>query len=223
MWDGAGKLADVLYRQVILRDLLGKTVPGLIALCGILNLVPPDRTLHHELHEHLHHWWAFIAAGYLVGLGIQVTGEFLGAFWRGPMPRYLLMFPLSGAPESAEQARQLRHVLLNAGRNRELLGPGVLETRNHLAAVKEITGTVAIACLIVLVSAFVHKSEQTDWMIAAGVGWIALWLAHFRYANEQAKFETLSLRLADLITAEQLELMEDCTVGWFYRRSTARR
>jgi len=223
MWDGAGKLADVVYRQVILRDLLGKTVPGLIALGGILNILPPDRELHSAVDTLLGNWWVAVALGYLLGLGIQVTGEFLGAFWRGPLPRYLLMFPLGGAAESAEQARQLRHVLLSAGRNRELLGPGVLETRNHLAAVKEITGTVAIACLIVLVCGFVHKSEQMEWMAAAGVGWIALWLAHFRYANEQAKFETLSLRLADLITADQLALMEDCTVGWFYRKSTARR
>lgn len=211
-------VSGLLYRQIILRDLLGKVAPGLLALFGILGVFPPERTLSAEMEDWLHNPLIALPLGWILGLALQQLGEMTGAFWRGPLPSRLLFMPASGKCLAAEQARQFRHALFTSGRNRDDLGASV-GVRTQLAAFKEIAGGFALASLVVAVCGLVHGSERFEWIGGAAGVWILLWLAHMSLANRQAKYEVVALRIADLISSDQMRDMETATADYFYPTS----
>lgn len=224
--NGLGKFADLVgdlgYRQIVLRDIMGKVAPGLLALLGILNVIPPDRALSPEVQAWLENPLILLPLGWVLGMALQQLGEMTGAFWKGTMPGRVLFVPLGGRALAAERARQLRHALFASGRNRESLGAATLAARSQFTALKEISGGFALAFLTIVIAALVHQSEQWDWIGGAGAAWVLLWLAHMSLASRQAKFEILALRVADLISAEQLLDMEAATISYFYPSSTDR-
>jgi hypothetical protein len=137
------------------------------------------------------------------------------------MPSRLLFLPLSGKALAAEQARQFRHALFTSGRNREDLGASIA-VRTQLAAMKEISGSFALASLVVVISGLAQGSTQYEWIGGAAAVWILLWIAHMSLANRQAKYEVVALRIADLITSDQMSDMESATIDYFYPTSRGR-
>jgi hypothetical protein len=219
MSEEPGSLFDSIYERFLLRDFMGKVIPGLILLASVAAMVTP-RLSRPPASESLLFVFGAFGFAWVVGLAIQSFGE-----WTG-LVRY---YPMEFAQKFDAPAAKSFYELLQECAKKESKDRQHLE---RLAVIKEACGNGAVALgmatavVIVgqLVAGLAHASSY--WrnpdarigvfagIVLMGLGALFLWRMHREHLDRQLWFmETMLDRelRADPITAARVARQKEQT------------
>lgn len=102
-----GDFANILYKQFFLRDLLGKIVPGSLALFALYLLLPQEA--RDAIVAPGDFSWYFevilFALSLVFGLGLQIVAEWLGFHSAHPRPLTILFLRTSRGAKARDLFR----------------------------------------------------------------------------------------------------------------------
>lgn len=206
-----GDLAKVLYERFFLRDLLGKVAPGYFAMLALFAVVGGDGRatlgVGHPGDQGWLLWVSALPAVYMVGLALQVLGEFIGLHSPSPKPRYVCFFKATGLWREANADFDDRLAIIrNAAAER--LTAGAREQRERFVVLKEASGNAALSILVVLVTGVLNDvtNSRPTWVVLSLLAAILL-VSHFLHGQRQARFEINVLRDVGLLTPERAAAM----------------
>ena len=216
--EGAQKMSDiikVLYEKFLMRDLLGKVSPGFVAVATVLsaldvkiaNLFPDERFLWIL-------WVSALPVLFLVGLALQIVGEFIGLCSPSPRPRYILfrvgnlicwgLHKLTKCDiflnwrNVNEDFDQRVSIICSAPK--EVLEGHFQANYERFVYLKEGSGNMALVLFVVWIW-LLQNTKWTDirciFLVALA---LALWASHWLHAYRQAKFEILTLNKIKVTT-----------------------
>ncbi len=177
-----------LYNKFIMRDLVGKMVPGVIELYALIHLAGVQNNLHVAKWP----WPAYVlvaAAAVVTALAFQTLAEWVGIHSASPTPRRIIFFR---SPESWQQIdtdfRSRLSVITQA--TEQQWSKEAAAQRERLVYLKEGSGNLGIAVLLVIPV----LEYQFGWgPVLLFAFSILLVGTHFVHAKRQAEHELHSL------------------------------
>jgi len=198
-------LARVLYDDFFKRDLLGKIGPGSLAAAAVLETCHLDISQFQILKDWP--WFSLVVllpTLYVLGLGLQIAGELIGVHSASPRPRYFLYFRTKGKWRKTNDDFDKRLQLIkNLARDKWL--PDASKQRERFVVLKEASGNMAIATIIVFVCLL--KSQLVWWAILSGIIAVVLYSSHILHAKRQAIFEVNTLKDIGSLTQQEADEM----------------
>lgn len=198
-------IARIVYDDFFKRDLLGKVGPGSLVAVAVLEVFQINIFSLQVLKMWPWLFWIIaLPIVYVLGLGLQITGELIGLHSSSPRPRYLFFFRSSGNWKSANDDLDNRISLIsNAPPDKWL--PGASKQRERFVVLKEASGNMALAMIVIFVC-LVNK-HSIEWTILSGIVAVVLYITHVLHAKRQATFEVNTLRHSGLLTQQEADDM----------------
>jgi hypothetical protein len=224
--------AQVLYSKFFLRDVLGKVIPGAIAVLVLWHSFTSDSLA--DLPEKVFgakdpYQWVLLLGSIplclLFGLALQIFGENLGAHSASPAPHHLFFQSIRKKGDNYKNWGQinddfaLRLELIRA-KSKEL-GLDVIEQRDRLVYLKEGSGNLSLALAVGSIMGWLGKigfsKLDLDFgpLVLFSLLVVPFWYVHWLHARRQASFEIGTLRKAgflDVLTANDMK--ERLPKGW---------
>ncbi len=201
------ELLKSLYEKFLLRDVLGKVTPGALATTAsawaLGYATPPLLTTLKDWN-----WYALalIPVFYLVGVALQIIGEFLGLHSAAPYPKAILLVPTRKTWRQAYDDFSSRLSLIRRATSAQW-PPAAQEQRERFVYLKEGCGNMALALLLLALArpAWMapHAFGQQSFLLALGA--LFMWLSHVIHARRQATFEIKTLSEASPALAQPNE------------------
>lgn len=174
-----GDFAKILYEGFFLRDLLGKIAPGGIVMMALFLTVPDVLKQALSVPDGIGWFFGLVlfAASLLLGLALQILGEFLGLLSAHPRPLWFRR------TERGQEARRLF-------RARDALFPKKAEksqkgVRERYVYLKEGSGNLAFAFFMLAGALYGHPLAAIILAIIAAV----LYYTHVVHRTRQAYYE----------------------------------
>jgi len=182
-----GDLANILYKQFFLRDLLGKIVPGgLVALS--LYSVLPEAARNALVVPNGSSWYVgliWFALLLVLGLGLQIIAEWLGFHSAHPRPLTICFFRSAKGERARDLFRSRQADFQKTATEAQK------EQRERYVYLKEGSGNVAFGLL------FLAAIYHSHWELLVAILAVALilWYTHIVHRSRQAYYEMKVLNL----------------------------
>jgi hypothetical protein len=183
-----GDLANVLYKQFFLRDLLGKVVPGTMVLLALYSIIPQEARNALALPDGSSWYMGLIwfAFSLVLGLGLQVVAEGLG--FHSAHPR-----PLTICFRRYEKGEKVRDLFRSRqAQFQKTATESQKEQRERYVYLKEGSGNVAFG-LLFLAAAHLHNRQLLVTILIVA---LVLWYTHIVHRPRQAYYE---IKVLDLL------------------------